>query len=109
MLIVVTLAVLAQFSWPELAHSHGANSQAGLHLFEEQGEIEFFSGEVAEIASDRIEVVRTALGKTDSRRFSINDETKFEGTAKKGSRVTVGYYENSPDVAARVIVRDGEP
>ena len=71
-------------------------------------EVEFFSGEVTEITPDRIEVVRTALGKSDSRRFSVSDETKFEGTPKKGSRVTVGYYAKSPEAASRVIVRDGE-
>ena len=71
-------------------------------------EIEFFSGEVVEVSSDRIEVVRSALGKNDSRRFSINDETKFEGTPKKGSRVTVGYYAKSSDVAIRIIVRESE-
>ena len=70
--------------------------------------IDFFSGEVADISSGSIEVVRSALGKNDQRRFSLTDETKFEGRAKRGSRVTVGYYEKSPDVAVTVIVRDNE-
>jgi hypothetical protein len=68
--------------------------------------IDFFSGEVADISSGSIEVVRSALGKNDQRRFSLTDETKFEGRAKRGSRVTVGYYAKSPEVAVTVIVRD---
>lgn len=70
--------------------------------------IDFFSGEVSDISSGSIDVVRSALGKNDQRRFSITDETKFEGRARRGSRVTVGYYEKSPDVAVTVIVRDND-
>jgi len=70
--------------------------------------IDFFSGEVADISAGSIDVVRSALGKNDQRRFSFNDETKFEGRAKRGSRVTVGYYAKSPEVAVTVIVRDND-
>jgi hypothetical protein len=70
--------------------------------------VDFFSGEVADISSGSIEVVRSALGKNDQRRFSLTDDTKFEGRARRGSRVTVGYYEKSPDVAVTVIVRDND-
>lgn len=68
--------------------------------------IDFFSGEVADVSSSSIDVVRSALGKNDQRRFSVNDETKFEGRPRRGSRVTVGYYAKAPDIAVTVIVRD---
>jgi hypothetical protein len=111
-LIALTLAAMAQFSGTESTGQSPVFPRLGIEGLQQPDpakEIEFFSGEVVEITADRIEVVRTALGKSETRRFTINEETKLEGTPKKGSRVTVGYNEKSPEIATRVIVRDGEP
>jgi hypothetical protein len=100
-LITVALVVLSGLGVPSAALRPPA---VALEL--SNSGIDFFSGEVAEISSGSIDVVRSALGKNDQRHFSINDDTKFEGKAKRGSRVTVGYYAKSPDVAVTVIVRE---
>jgi hypothetical protein len=73
-----------------------------------EADIDFFSGEVSDVSSSTIDVVRNSLGRNDQRRFSINDDTRFEGSARRGSRVTVGFYSSSPSVAVRVIVRDDD-
>jgi hypothetical protein len=110
-LIVVALALTAQFRCPEFLAEVRVAPGFGVEAFQPADptkEIEFFSGEVIEITAERIEVSRSALGKTETRRFTITEETKLEGTPKKGSRVTVGYNEKAPEIATRVIVREGE-
>jgi len=105
----VTLAVLTLFitgaAAPDLAPATPDAWAAELYAAE-AADIDFFSGEVADVSSSSIEVLRNSLGRNDQRRFSINDDTRFEGSAKRGSRVTVGYYSSSPSVAVRVIVRE---
>lgn len=109
--IAVALALIAQLSSPEAARPVGVSPRSGAEWLQQPDpakEIEFFSGEVVEITAERIEVMRSALGKSETRRFTITDETKFEGTPKKGNRVTVGYHEKAPETATRIIVREGE-
>jgi hypothetical protein len=107
-LITLALVALSTLASPGLTPDCAVTTPGPVALESELlfSGIDFFSGEVAEISSASIDVVRSALGKNDQRRFSVNEETKFEGRAKRGSRVTVGYYAKAPDVAVTVIVRE---
>ncbi len=68
---------------------------------------EFFSGNVADLETDRVVVERAVLGKSRERRsFLILSETKIEGTLRKSVRVTVGFLASDQgDTAQRIIVR----
>jgi hypothetical protein len=72
----------------------------------EEPEYEFFSGVVEELSNGRITVSRTALGKTETRTFTINAETKVEGQLRTKVRVTVRFKKaDEGEVAVHIIVR----
>jgi hypothetical protein len=68
----------------------------------------FFSGIVTELASDKLSVSRTILGKADEQRtFRITGATRIEGKLKLKSRVTVQFAAGEEgDVAVSIVVRD---
>lgn len=68
----------------------------------------FFSGTVTELASDKLSVSRTILGKADEQRtFRITSATRIEGKLKLRSRVTVQFAAGEEgDVAVSIVVRD---
>src|SRR6516164_6860049 len=68
----------------------------------------FFSGIVTELASDKLSVSRTILGKADEQRtFRITGATRIEGKLKLKSRVTVRFAAGEEgDVAVSIVVRD---
>ena len=68
----------------------------------------FFSGNVIEVAKDRLTVARTVLARpTEKRSFALNAETKIEGKIKLKTRVTVHYAPGEQgDIALTIIVRD---
>ena len=68
----------------------------------------FYSGTIAELASDKVTVSRTVLGKpAEKRSFMITAETKVEGKMNARSRVTVRYTASEQgDVALSILVRD---
>ncbi len=67
----------------------------------------FYSGNVVELAPDRVTVSRTILGKPPEKRvFQITAATKVEGKLKTKSRVTVRYSPGDDgDVAVSILVR----
>ena len=67
----------------------------------------FYSGNVVELAPDRVTVSRTILGKPPEKRvFQITAATKVEGKLKTKSRVTVRYSPGAEgDVAVSILVR----
>ena len=77
----------------------------------EEPSYEFFSGNVAEIQSGKLTVVRAITGKQNERRaFVMNADTKVEGKLKTRVRVTVGYVTaDGKDIAVRVVVRPPLP
>ncbi len=69
----------------------------------------YFSGVVTQLATDRLSVSRTILGKaSEQRTFRITSETRVEGKLKMKSRVTVQFAsaEEGGDVAVSIVVRD---
>jgi hypothetical protein len=68
----------------------------------------FFSGIVTDLASDRLAVARTILGKPDEQRtFRITPATRVEGKLKLKSRVTVQFAAGEEgDVAVSIVVRN---
>ena len=68
----------------------------------------FFSGTVTELASDKLSVSRTILGKADEQRtFRITSATRIEGKLKLKSRVTVQFAAGEEgEVAVSIVVRD---
>ena len=68
----------------------------------------FFSGIVTVLASDKLSVSRTILGKADEQRtFRITGSTRIEGKLKLKSRVTVQFAAGDEgDVAVSIVVRD---
>jgi hypothetical protein len=68
----------------------------------------FFSGVVTELASGKVTVARTILGKPgDKRTFAITTETRIEGSLKVKSRVTVQFAPGDDgEVAVSIVVRD---
>lgn len=68
----------------------------------------FYSGTIAELASDKVVVSRTVLGKpAEQRTFAITGETKVEGKMHAKSRVTVRYTATEQgDLALSILVRD---
>jgi hypothetical protein len=68
----------------------------------------FFSGIVTALASDKLSVSRTILGKADEQRtFRITGSTRIEGKLKLKSRVTVQFAAGDEgDVAVSIVVRD---
>jgi hypothetical protein len=68
----------------------------------------FFSGTVVELASNKLTVSRTVLGKpAEKRSFVLNGDTKVEGKLAAKTRVTVRYTASEQgDVALSILVRD---
>ena len=67
----------------------------------------FYSGNIVDLAADRVTVSRTILGKPPEKRvFQITSATKVEGKLKQKSRVTVRYLPGDEgDVAVSILVR----
>jgi hypothetical protein len=67
----------------------------------------FYSGNVVELAKERVTVSRTILNKKpEQRTFAITAATKVEGKLKAKSRVTVRYTSGDEgDVALSILVR----
>jgi hypothetical protein len=99
--LFIAVLLLATFV-PSVARSQDDLSQAKL---EAEG---FFSGNVVEVAADRVVVSRTLLGKASEKRtFKITQATKVEGKIKQKSRVTVRYTPGGEgDVALSILVRE---
>ncbi len=67
------------------------------------------SGVVSELTREKITVTRNILGKSETRSFIINSDTKVEGKLKQKSRVTIRFSKTDEgDVALAIIVRDGK-
>lgn len=68
----------------------------------------FFSGNVTEVAKDKVTVARTVLARpTEKRTFVINGDTKVEGKIRLKTRVTVHFAAGEQgDLALTIIVRD---
>ncbi len=66
-----------------------------------------FSGEIVNLATARMIVARSILGKpTEQRTFWIKPETKVEGKLKVKVKVTVGFVPSDDgDVALLIVVR----
>ena len=66
-----------------------------------------FSGEIVNLATARVIVARSILGKpTEQRTFWIKPETKVEGKLKVKVKVTVGFVPSDDgDVALLIVVR----
>jgi hypothetical protein len=72
---------------------------------------ETFSGPIVELATDRITVSRSILGKPAERRtFWIKSDTKIEGHLRMKVKVTVGFVTTGDgDVARLIVVRTPPP
>jgi len=68
----------------------------------------FFSGTVVELASNKLTVSRTVLGKpAEKRSFVLNGGTKVEGKLATRTRVTVRYTGSEQgNIALSILVRD---
>jgi hypothetical protein len=66
----------------------------------------FFAGTVLELTSERITVLKDALGKKEKRVFRLTPDTKCEGKLKAKVRVTVRYaVTDDGEIAELIIVR----
>jgi len=69
---------------------------------------DIFSGNVKELTPDAVVVVRKIAGKPDeTRRFTIDGQTKVEGRLRANARVTIHFQPGSEETAhaLRIIVR----
>ncbi len=68
----------------------------------------FYSGSVVETTETTLVVSRTVLGKKEQHRFVVTPDTKMEGRARAGSRVTVRYASGeNGDTCILIVVRSG--
>ena len=96
-LVTATLAVVSAACW-------AAGYPAAGPLAQDEDEA-FFSGNADEVTAESITVTREILGNPPERRtFSINAQTKVEGTLIEGARVTVKFHSTDNGLVAETII-----
>ena len=71
----------------------------------EPGYDDTFSGSVVQLASAKVTVSRSILGKAaEKRTFSIQSDTRIEGKLHMSAKVTIGFVTSDDGDVARLIV-----